>query len=485
MRKQFVFNIVLLIALNLLIKTFWILGIDLRFQNLIGSREYGLYFALFNFSILFNSLLDLGITNFNNRSISQNPSLLGEYFPKLIIAKSVLGIVYLCFTLLVAIFAGYSSFETKLLFILAINQLLASFLLYFRSNISGMQLYTTDSIISVVDRSIMILLGLIFIWGNIFHMKIGVMHFALFQTVAYLITCIIAVSVIVVKSGNLTLKNASFFPGDLVKKCLPFALLVLLMSIYSRTDAVIIERILPDGKYWAGIYAQSFRFFDAVSMLAVLFASLLLPMFSKLLSDKQDIKPLLTLAFRLMFSGLLIFVVHAAFYSSTIIHLFYKDFQAASAVTFGILMISLFPAGMMYIFGTLLTANGSLKTLNIIALLTLVLNLILNFILIPIVGIIGAAITVLITQSVSCGLQTHYCIRFFKIKITYADLVRYLTFIILCLFVTFIFSKTNLKPWFSAGISFSVSLLLIFFLKLIDIQSIIRIYKESSLLNRA
>ena len=51
-QKKFVTNLALLLFLNLLIKPFWILGIDREVQNLVGEKEYGLYFALFNLSLV-------------------------------------------------------------------------------------------------------------------------------------------------------------------------------------------------------------------------------------------------------------------------------------------------------------------------------------------------------------------------------------------------------------------------------------------------
>ena len=64
MQNRFIKNIIFLLFLNLLVKPFWILGIDREVQNLLGDASYGTYQALFNFSYLFYILLDLGITNF-------------------------------------------------------------------------------------------------------------------------------------------------------------------------------------------------------------------------------------------------------------------------------------------------------------------------------------------------------------------------------------------------------------------------------------
>ena len=50
MQRKFVTNLALVLALNLLIKPFWILGIDRAVQNAVGTEQYGFYYAIFNFS---------------------------------------------------------------------------------------------------------------------------------------------------------------------------------------------------------------------------------------------------------------------------------------------------------------------------------------------------------------------------------------------------------------------------------------------------
>ena len=94
-QKDFIFNIILLIFLNLLIKPFWILGIDVGVQNSVGAENYGLYFAVFNFTYLFNMLLDMGITNFNNRNIARHQQLLHKHLSGIITLKLLLGVVYM------------------------------------------------------------------------------------------------------------------------------------------------------------------------------------------------------------------------------------------------------------------------------------------------------------------------------------------------------------------------------------------------------
>ena len=90
MQKKFLKNLGLLLFLNLLIKPFWVLGIDRSVQNAVGSEDFGFYFSILNFSFLFIILLDFGITNFNNRNIAQNNQLLNKHFSGILILKFLL-----------------------------------------------------------------------------------------------------------------------------------------------------------------------------------------------------------------------------------------------------------------------------------------------------------------------------------------------------------------------------------------------------------
>src|SRR3954469_20342794 len=124
MQRTFVTNLILVIGLNLLIKPFWILGMDRYVQIAVGAETYWFYYALFNFSFLLNILLDFGITNFNNKNIAQNNHLVTKHFSGLFVLKLALAFVYITATLVIGFFMGYESRYMKLLLILGFNQFL-------------------------------------------------------------------------------------------------------------------------------------------------------------------------------------------------------------------------------------------------------------------------------------------------------------------------------------------------------------------------
>jgi Na+-driven multidrug efflux pump len=103
----------------------------------------------------------------------------------------------------------------------------------------------------------------------------------------------------------------------IIKKSFPYALLVFLMSIYYYSDVIMVEQITNNIE--AVNYAHGYRFFLAFNMLGYLFAGLLLPIFSKLIKDKDNVVPVSWLSFKLIFLLSVIIGVSIWIYKSDIL----------------------------------------------------------------------------------------------------------------------------------------------------------------------
>ena len=111
MNRRFIINLIFAVGINLLIKPFWVLGVERGVQNAIGPEAYGFYFSLFSFSFLFNVVLDFGINNYNNTFISKYPQLLSKKFAQLVMLKLLLLVVYLVVTFIAAFLVGYDAIQ--------------------------------------------------------------------------------------------------------------------------------------------------------------------------------------------------------------------------------------------------------------------------------------------------------------------------------------------------------------------------------------
>lgn len=470
MRKTFVLNLILMMGVNLLIKPFWILGIDRAVQNRLGFEAYGQYYILFNFVLLLSVLLDFGIANYTTSNLAKNPNLLEKQFSALLTIKLLFSALYIALTLLFAGILGYDKSVWYLIFMLSVNQVLSFFHIYFRSNVSGLQLFKTDSIFSILDRLLMIIFCSILLFTNIFELNIT--NFIYAQTLGYAISAAISFSYIHKKISKVKLVFDKLILWDIYKKTAPYALLALLMTLYTRVDNILIGKLLPDGDYYGGIYALGYRLLEAANMMAALVAMLLLPIFSKMIAERQKLEPLINTALGILVAPSFIFGIACFFFQSEILVMLSPNANSYATQVFGWVILCFIPLCFMYIFGSLLTANGSLKILNILALIALITNFGLNLWLIPKYQALGAAYAAIITQTF-IGITN--C--FFAYKVLKVQFDKIIFFKLFILFVSLIaiaiICKNYTIPLFvSLGILSSFGALLIFVFKLLGIKQL-------------
>ena len=435
MDKKFIINLLFLIGINLVVKPFYVFGIDIKVQNEVNN--YGLYFALMSFSYIFQILTDLGLYQYNNRKIARYGFLFEKYFKHIVLLKGLLSILFFTVAFSFALILEYNAQALHLLFFLLFNQVLITYIFYFRSNISGLQYYKTDSFISIMDKLCMILvcsLCFLLLGDKPFMIE----WFVYFQTLSFLITFLFALVV----NLRLQKKPQKIKPRlavwiVLLKKSAPFSLVVILMTLYTRIDVVMIERMLFNDTTHpeliaSNIYAAAYRLLEVLNMLGLLFAGLLLPMFSKMIKEKSNFLSLYKLSSSLIFMVSLPVSISFWICSEEIMRFLYVDFQASMPLVATILIFGFNSIAIIHISGTLLTANGSLKQLNLVFLIAIVLNALLNYFWIPRYGAIGAAYATLCTQTMVAFFEVVLVFKYFKPGINIIYILQIILFVCLC-----------------------------------------------------
>jgi O-antigen/teichoic acid export membrane protein len=477
MLKKFLSGLGLLLALNMLIKPVWIFGIDRTVQNITGS-EYGFYYTILNFSFLFSIILDVGITSFNNRQISQDNNLLKDHFAGLLAVKLILAFVYMLVVLVVGYMIGYSSRQMHLLLLLGVVQFLSSLILFLRSNISALMLFKTESFFSVMDKLLMIGICSVLIWGNITQGPFQIEWFVYAQIAAYCITAILAFLVVLNHSQGFRFSLLPRLNSGIIRKGMPYAFLGLLMMFFSRIDTVMLERMLPDGINQVAIYANGYRLLDAANNIPYLFSILLLPLFARMLADKSDVSQIVRVSLAMLFPLSIMVAAVSFFYSSQLMNMLYVHHIQQSANVFSILMFSFVANTILFVFGTLLTANGSVNLQNKLMFLALILNVGLNLLLIPHYKVIGAAWAGLITQGFVALAEMFLAFKMISIK----PGPRFIPALLLFCFVIFIltFEIQYLPVHWMIQISLIgiIGIALWFLFKFIDLKTLRLFYSD-------
>ncbi len=404
---RFYSSLGLLILLNLLIKPVWIFGIDLQVQNIVGTRAYGNYFSIFNLAVVFSFLTDWGFTIFFSRSASAMPGVYIKRASSYGILKIVFAVIYAAIVFLVAWISGINDWLVVVLVVMI--QVLTSFYLFLRSIITATQKFRIDAWLSILDKSLMILICGTFIYLPFVSGNITLQSFLVIQVLSIAAAVLVSIVILINLKLSFSPINPAHLNNSLFKAALPFALLVFLMSVHNRADAFLLERLHPDGNYEAGIYAAAYRLLDAFLMPGNLVIAFLLPFIAKKLAEKSNFSAMI-INVRHFLIMLMVGIISIGYMLAPWIQdLLYNHDPIYGAVVLQWTLLSLIGYTLIQVYGTILTASGKLHHFVITIFITAMLNVMLNLLLIPQMGAKGSAIAAFISQNL-CGLYLAFVV---------------------------------------------------------------------------
>lgn len=398
MRREFLINIFLLIAINFIIKPFYIFGVETQFQNLVGIQNYGLYFDYFSFVMLFQLFNDAGLQNWNTQHLAKHEVHLPTHLKYLFRTKLFVSLVFFLAMLGISVFLGKSNL--KLLIGVGLNLVLSTTFMLIRSTISGMGMYRSDSWLSSLDKLLMILFIGIYIYVPL-GSDINIYGFVYLQSAALVIASIIGIFILLKNcKGNNTSEDIHLSISKILKLCWPYVWILVFMTFYTRMDAVLLSHWIDDNHYQTGIYAACFRFFDAANMATFIFGSLLFAMFSRNISDHKVLSSLTDLGFRWSLVISVIISLSLIFWGEVLMKLLLPIFDLKYIGVLDWLMVSFIFATISSIFNSLIMASGQVFHLNTYLGMTCIINIVLNLFLIPKFGAMGAAVASCMTQGI-------------------------------------------------------------------------------------
>ena len=229
----------------------------------------------------------------------------------------------------------------------------------------------------------------------------------------------------IIVSGILCIKYFTFRPAKFgfrhIKSLFAYGFWIFLISTgslaFSYTDTIFIGYFMTNGD--VGVYRTAFQFTSAAAFITAAIAPTLTPKISRWSKDNEWEKIVypvsrgitfgLILAVPVLFGGI--------FLADKLLHYFYgADFAAGAAaccILFAVQIVSVFTTFL----GTALSASDHAKQSFYATATAAVVNIILNCILIPILGINGAAISTLISYSLNAVLIAYFLRRYISIRI--------------------------------------------------------------------
>lgn len=441
-----------LLFLNFLIKPAWIFFIDRKVQNTVGYQAYGTYFALFNLTYVLSFLTDAGLTNYLTQSIAAGAKVpVRQVFR----AKGVLLLMYALLCFLVGGLSGVG--QWTVLFYLVLIQSLSSVFLFLRGLLTASQLFKTDALFSVLDKTLMLLFCAGPVYG--FIGRISVLLFLQLQLIATSLS-VVALFVLCWRKRLFLSTAPKQRTVQLLKATAPFLLIVLLMATHYRLDGFLLERLHPDGATQAGIYASAYRLLDAGNMLGYLCASFLAPFVAKHKQEKKTIEGVaLTLRHGLLFTGIAV-ATFATVFAMPLQRLLYHTNYAYNGQVIALCLAVLPAYYLVHVYGSLLTAVAAFRLFIYVLIVSVFINAVLNFLLIPSLGAVGCCVAALVSQY-GCALALWVAAsRRLVVALSLTSFVLYLGWAAVCfLFLTAIKTSGNALWIILAAASFVAALL--------------------------
>lgn len=196
-----------------------------------------------------------------------------------------------------------------------------------------------------------------------------------------------------------TFRRPTAYWGEMLREAIPLSFGFALLHLLERIDTLMLQQM--DTYDAVGKYAIGYKFSD---LLALVVSSLAVPFTTVLISSWPD-RPA---AFRARFQQAVVIAAVLAGLAVTaftpaarpVISLLYGIQYAGGAPAAVLLVIGAGFSGVTYVVVSSLIAARKLKVFPVIAAVGLVLNVVLNYILIPLRSIVGAATATVITEVV-------------------------------------------------------------------------------------
>jgi O-antigen/teichoic acid export membrane protein len=160
------------------------------------------------------------------------------------------------------------------------------------------------------------------------------------------------------------------------------------------------------------------------------------------------------------------------FYHMDVMVLLSKTSPVESGHVFKYVMISFVAMCVMYIFGTLLTANGNISLLNKLAATALVINLTVNIFLQPQLGAKGAALSAVFTHSFIALTNMYFAIKNLKIKLDPSYLLRFFAILAVVIICVGFAHYLGINLSVAIGISIGSAIIMLFITRLIHVQQL-------------
>lgn len=337
---------------------------------------------------IFLFLSDMGLSDLFTRDVASDNRLKDKYVDHIVTIKIFLGIISYLIIFLIGLSYSFNKDTFWAVLILGLATILDSFMYFFRCIFRIKEIMKYEAILMVIEG----------------FLKISVLLAAIRFESALPGIIIISLAILLISSLNLILNFLAFvlvnrlptlrfdwnFSLYLLKNSFPFAIVYMLNLLNFRVDIIMLT-VLSSAQA-AGLYSASFKLIEQLLLIPLTFSCVILPTFSKpgnsLLQMKHFLKGIVPILILTSIAAIILL----NFSGDYIIRSIYGNGFQGAAANLKIFSLVLLPFFLKPIPEKLLLGARMQNTVCSLYCGGIILNIIKNFIFIPVWGINGATL---------------------------------------------------------------------------------------------
>lgn len=353
--------------------------------RLLTKEHFGKFSFALSLSLIALVLADLGINTFMIREISRNRKLASKYFINAFFIK--IGLAFMTYFIVAAALnvLDYSEDTKQIVYAVWLFAILSTFTELFYSIFRAFEMMQFDAFLKILRMILLTSISLYVLFRNY-----GVFAFSL-AFVLVEIVVVLAAFLLALKNFIKIKQLFDFrFAKALLKRALPFGLAFVFGSIYFFIGTVMLSKIKGDVE--VAIYSAAYNLAIAILFIPNVYTNAIYPVLSRYFkTSREKLGILYEKSFKYLYIIGLPISVGSYFLAGRIIQFFYGKAYASSVIALQIISWYMFIKFLNFLLGTVLSSIDKQGKRMMGQGLTAGFNVLLNLMLIPRIGYVGAA----------------------------------------------------------------------------------------------
>jgi O-antigen/teichoic acid export membrane protein len=315
----------------------------------------------------------------------------------------------------IAWISGWLLYERTIILVLSFYVVFDAFSRSFFYVIRAYERMEIEAVINISERIFLVIITLCVGFLNL-SLLILVVIFMIFE----LIKAIISLIIVKKKLLPFTIKFYTDGAFPLLKNALPFALMAIFTTVSMRIDTVMIK--IFHSAELSGIYSIAHKIIESITFIPENIYHAFFPVVASLyLIDRSKFNQTLRNAFRI--TSLLAIPIACIFFfrASDIVALLFKPEYHSAYIALQWLALAMFALFIKYAVAVAMNVSGRQHLFSLYVGISMALNVILNLLLIPQYGLMGAGLATLASELLTTimGLLSLHSIITFKNTVFY------------------------------------------------------------------